>query len=297
MSAQGVATEKSEAAYSLPTQPALRYSTLEISMNKTIVSLLVLSALLAVAVAIGPYATGDRFGIVPVGDSTACREFPSGSCLLVAPGHARDGDFVLARSTDPARAHALVATQIKGGKPLAGATFDTVGKILCCLPTQKVLGWLDKQDHAAVAPAPPKDIYHEGWAVQSRQLLGAQLDHLATTARLIEPRATYLKGYTYSGDHLQVCSGSQDARAGFVLADKPVNVVAVAVAYTGSEGLLWLRLGEKKVAVISSPGGPNLVVLGHPIRCRVAGLVRPKLRAGDPCGSSEIKRVQFWVQK
>jgi hypothetical protein len=304
MSAQGVATEESKNAYTYLTWPSLRYEPLRTRVNRTIAVIVAVPALLAVACAVGPYVTGSRFGLIPVGNAAACRDFPYGSCMLVIPGPVRDGDFVLARPTEQGHAQSLVVTRAMNGKlsPTKGAgttaSFEPVGRILCCLPTHKAFGWLDREGAAPSAAAKPEGVsYRDSRTAQGRQLLRAEMDRLAVTGRLVEPRASYLKGYTYSRDKLQVISGRNDARAGFVLSDKPVNVLAVAVSYTGREGLLWVRLGGEKIAAVSSPYGPQLIVLGHPVKCRIAGLVRPKLAPGDREGDSEVKSVQFWVQK
>ncbi len=303
MSAQGVAAEKIKSGYTFLSSPSLQYRPLGTTAHKAVAAIVAIPALLAVVCAVGPHVTGSRLGLIPVGSSAACLQFPYGSCLLVTPGPVHDGDFALARPSDPGRGQSLVVKQMRDGRLVsaddksASAGFDVVGKVLCCLPTHRALGWLDRPDPAPAVSTPEDASYRMTSAAQGRQLLRAEMDRLKATAVPVEPRATYLKGYTYSGDRLQVCSGRKDARVGFVLADKPVNVVAVSVWYAGAEGIVWLRLGGKKIAAVSSPGGPQLVVLGQPVRCRLAGLVRPKLAAGETGGPSEVKRVQFWIQK
>jgi hypothetical protein len=300
MSAQSTMSEHTDAAYALLNWPRAGARWVPSYRHRVAASIAAPLAVILAAFTLGPLVTGGRFGLTPVGGDLASRHFAAGSCLFVAPGTIHEGDFVLARAVQNG-APAMTIRRLVDGRlvtddgTMSSGECEVVGKVLGCLPAGKLALWGSDRDAAGASTGPATPA--SSWAAQAPQLLDAQLKSLRAEARVVEPRATYLKGYSYTGDTLQVTGGRKMARAAYILGDKPVKVLAVTVWYAGAEGFMWLRLGDQRIGVVSTPTAPQLIVLGHPVTCRLASLIRPKLARDEESGLSEVRRVQFWVEK
>lgn len=301
MSAQSTLSEHKDAAYALLHRSRAAVPPLPSRQHRVAASIAAPLAVILAVCTLGPIMTGDRFGLTPVGADLASQHFTVGSCLFVAPGTIHEGDFVLARAVQNGAAGLTIRRLIDGrlvsdDSARTSGACEVLGRIVACLPAREPASWASSPKAVAGASG-GQSTEASSWASQAPELHEAQLTALQSEGRMVEPRATYLKGYAYSGDLLQVTSRRGMARAGYILGDKPVKVLAVSVWYAGAEGFMWMRLGDQRIGIVSTPAAPQLIVLGHPVTCRLARLIRPKLARDDEGGPSEVRKVQFWVQK
>ena len=312
MSIQVTSAGRAGLGHGLARWVGAHYRPLETRREKRAAEVAGIGVLLGLSLILGPRMTGGRLGLVGVeGDSMAAK-FPYGSCVLVAPCHVQDGDYVVAWAADycdrenPNRGPALVVKQLKGGKLVSTSCpgcleqFEVRGRVLCCLPVQKILRWRAEASSAT----PPTNVftpelrqrYLQRQALVAQQILASQRV-LSRVARPVGPRATNLVGFQYTGSRRLAC-GSSGGKATFVLANKPTRVYAVVLRSTCPSGNSVLHLGDREIKLQADTDiTPRYLRLNPTPVCTKAELVSVQGTGVSNSGGCVVNTIEFWVDK